>query len=95
MDNRINEIRRKISVLRADMTEVEAAIRNQIKHDLDCAEAATRLMALRQELAALIGDWKAAGGGDRLPTVEVRPKENHRSSEKTDKNEKLRVLSRR
>jgi hypothetical protein len=95
MDNRINEIRRKISVLRADMTEVEAAIRNQIKHDLDCTEAATRLMAMRQELAALIGDWKAAGGGDRLPTVEVRPKENHRASEKTGKNEKLRVLSRR
>lgn len=95
MDNRINEIRRKISVLRADMTEVEAAIRNQVKHDLDCTEAATRLMAMRQELAALIGDWKAAGGGDRLPTVEVRPKENHRSSEKTDKNEKLRIVARR
>jgi hypothetical protein len=95
MDNRINEIRRKISVLRADMTEVEAAIRNQVKHDLDCTEAAARLMAMRQELVALIGDWKAAGGGDRLPTVEVRPKENHRSSEKTDKNEKLRALSRR
>jgi hypothetical protein len=95
MDNRINEIRRKISVLRADMTEVEAAIRNQVKHDLDCTEAATRLMAMRQELVALIGDWKAAGGGDRLPTVEVRPKENHRSSEKTDKSERLRVLSRR
>ena len=95
MDNRINEIRRKISVLRADMVEIEGAIRNQIKHDLDCTQAATRLMAMRQELTALIGDWKAAGGSDRLPTVEVRPKENHRSSEKTDKNEKLRVLSRR
>ena len=85
MDNRINEIRRKISVLRADMTEVEAAIRNQVKHDLDCTEAATRLMAMRQELAALIGDWKAAGGGDRLPTVEVRPTENHRPAAKKEK----------
>ena len=92
MDNRINEIRRKISVLRADMTEVEAAIRNQVKHDLDCTEAATRLMAMRQELAALIGDWKAAGGRDRLPTVEVRLKENHRPPEKS---EKPRALTRR
>jgi hypothetical protein len=92
MDNRINEIRRKISVLRADMTEVEGSIRSQIKLDLDCSESAMRLMAMRQELTALIGDWKAAGGGDRLPTVEVRLKENHRSP---DKNEKLRALARR
>jgi hypothetical protein len=92
MDNRINEIRRKISVLRADMIEVEAAIRNQVKHDLDCTEAATRLMAMRQELVALIGDWKAAGGGDRLPTVEVRPKENHRPAAKS---EKLHIVARR
>ena len=92
MDNRINEIRRKISVLRADMTEVEAAIRNQVKHDLDCTEAATRLMAMRQELAALIGDWKAAGGGDRLPTVEARPKENRLPAAKS---EKLRIVARR
>jgi chorismate mutase len=92
MDNRINEIRRKISALRADMTELEGSIRSQIKHDLDCTESAMRLMAMRGELAALIGDWKAAGGGDRLPTVEVRPKENRRSPEK---NEKPRALARR
>jgi hypothetical protein len=45
MDNRINEIRRKISALRADMTELEGSIRSQIKNDLDCAESAMRLMA--------------------------------------------------
>ena len=95
MDNRINEIRRKISVLRADMMEIEAAIRGQIKHDLDCAESATRLLAMRQELAALIFDWKAAGGSDRLPTVQERLKENHRSPEKNQKSEKLRVVARR
>jgi chorismate mutase len=92
MDNRINEIRRKISALRTDMVEVEGGIRNQIKHDLDCTESALRLMAMRRELVALIGDWKAAGGGDRLPTVEVRLKETHRSPEKIDK---LRALARR
>jgi hypothetical protein len=51
-----------------------------------------RLMAMRQELAALIGDWKAAGGGDRLPTVEVRPKENRLAAAKS---EKLRIVARR
>ena len=100
MDNRINEIRRKISVLRADMMEVEAAIRGQIKHDLDCTESATRLLVMRRELVTLIGEWKAAGGGERLPTVQERLKENHRSPEKNkpeknNKSEKLRVVARR
>jgi hypothetical protein len=98
MDNRINEIRRKISALRPDMIEVEGSIRDQIKHDLDCTETAMRLMAMRRELAALIVDWKAAGGGDRLPTVEVPPKEDHRSGERNEKNgkgPKLRIVARR
>jgi chorismate mutase len=85
MDNRINETRRKISLLRADMSEVEGSIRSQIKHDLDCTESAVRLMAMRLELAALIADWKAAGGRDRLPTVEVQLKENHRPPAKSEK----------
>jgi hypothetical protein len=72
MDNRINEIRRKISALRAEMTLVEAAISDQIKHDLDCSEAAYRLLAMRAEVAVLIRDWKASGGGDQLPTVKER-----------------------
>jgi hypothetical protein len=92
MDNRINEIRRKVTVLRAEMIEFEGAIRDQIKHDLDCTESAMRLMAMRQELVSLVGDWKAAGGGERLPSVQERLKENHRSP---NKSEKLRALARR
>lgn len=72
MDNKINEIRRKISTLRAEMTLIEAAVRDQINRDLDCSEASYRLMAMRVEVAELIGRWKAAGGGDRLPTVQER-----------------------
>jgi len=49
MDNRINEIRRKISALRAEMLAIEDSIRDQINHDLDCTEASLRLMALRRE----------------------------------------------
>jgi hypothetical protein len=74
MDNRLNEIRRKISALRAEMLDAEDSIRDQINHDLDCTEASLRLMALRREMVEL----KIAGGDDRCPTVEERLKENHR-----------------
>ena len=77
MDNKINEIRRKISALRAEMTLVEAAIRDQVNRDLDCSEASYRLLAMRAEVAELIGRWKAAGGGDRLPTVRERLTRSH------------------
>jgi hypothetical protein len=69
MDNRINEIRRKISALRAEMSDIEAAVRDQVNRDLDCTADAQRLMAMRAELAGLIGRWKAAGGSERLPSV--------------------------
>lgn len=77
MDNKINEIRRKISALRAEMTLVEAAIRDQVNRDLDCSVASYRLLAMRAEVAELIGRWKEAGGGDRLPTVRERLDRNH------------------
>ena len=72
MDNKINEIRRKISALRAEMTLIEASIRDQVNRDLDCSEASYRLMAMRAEVDELIGRWKAAGGGERLPTFRER-----------------------
>jgi hypothetical protein len=53
MDNRINENRRKISALRAEMGQVEAAMRVEIAHDRDCSAFALRLMALRAEVAQL------------------------------------------
>ena len=82
MDNRINEIRRRISTLRSEMARVEVIMRNQIKHDLDCTEAGTRLMAMRSELALLIADLKAAGGVGPLPTVEERLRANYRPPQK-------------
>ena len=78
MNNRINEIRRKISGLRARMLAEEDAIRDQVNHDLDCAESALRLLAMRADLSALVRQWKAAGGGERLPTVRERLTENYR-----------------
>jgi hypothetical protein len=72
MDNRINEIRRKISVLRAEMMDLDQAVRTQVKEDRDCTQAALVLIARRKELVVLIGEWKAAGGGDRLPNPQER-----------------------
>jgi hypothetical protein len=63
MDNKINEIRRRISTLRAEMTLVEATIRDQVNHDLDCTEASYRLLAMRAEVAELIG--RVEGGRRR------------------------------
>jgi hypothetical protein len=85
MDNRINEIRRKISSLRAKMLDVESSIRILVNRDEDCAESATRLMAMRSEMVELLRERKTAGGDDRCPTVEERLKENYRPPEKRTK----------
>jgi hypothetical protein len=82
MDNRINEIRRKMSVLRAEMVRVEDTMHDQIRRDLDSTESALRLMAMRSEMAALVADWKAAGGSESLPTIQERLKANNRVAQK-------------
>jgi hypothetical protein len=82
MDNRINEIRRKMSALRAEMARVEDAMRDQIKRDLDCTVSALRLLALRTEMARLVAVWKAAGGSEPLPSIKERLSANNRSAQK-------------
>jgi hypothetical protein len=72
MDNRINEIRRKISALRLEMAGVEASVRDLVDRDRDCTEKALAQMDLRRQINLLIGEWKAAGGGDVLPDVRGR-----------------------
>ncbi len=78
MDNRINETRRKISVLRAEMMDLDQTVRNQVRQDQDCTEAALALMARRKALVLLIEEWKAAGGGDQLPNAHERLAQNKR-----------------
>ena len=82
MDNRINETRRKISLLRAEMVRVEDTMRDQIRQDLDSTESALRLMEMRKELAALVAEWRAAGGNEHLPTIQERLKANNRPAPK-------------
>jgi hypothetical protein len=61
---------------------VEDAMRDQIRRDLDSTESALRLMDMRKELAALVADWRAAGGSEHLPTIQERLKENYRPPSK-------------
>jgi chorismate mutase len=82
MDNRINEIRRKISSLRVEMVRVEETMRDRIRHDLDSTESALQLMAMREELAVLVAEWKAAGGSEALPTLDERLKANNRLAQR-------------
>ena len=44
MDNNLNEIRRKIKFLRAEMLGAEDNIRKQVNRAEDCSEAAMHLM---------------------------------------------------
>jgi hypothetical protein len=84
MDNRLNELRRKISVLRLEMLDMEEAIRDQLNDDRDCTESALRLMGLRRELTTLVGEWGLLGGGERLPTIRERLRENYRAVQKAE-----------
>jgi len=54
------------------MADAEAAVRDLMNRGLDCAESAFRQIGLRQEMQRLIGEWKAAGGGDLMPNVRER-----------------------
>ena len=82
MDNRLNELRRKIRALRLNMLDMAASIREQVNHDRDCTESSVRLMGMRQELTALVREWTLLGGGERLPTIQERLRENYRPVQK-------------
>jgi hypothetical protein len=79
MDNKLNEIRKKISFLRSEMLKSEDAIRKQINRDDDCTEASLRLMAMRATLLGLIGERNRMGGSERLLDVEERLKAEYRA----------------
>jgi tetrahydromethanopterin S-methyltransferase subunit G len=74
MDNRLNEIRRKIRFLRSEMLSAEDTIRKQINRDEGCAEASMQLMAMRVVMLGLIGERNRLGGEERLLDVEERLK---------------------
>lgn len=78
MDNKLNEIRRKIRFLRSEMLSAEAAIRHQVNRDQDCSEASTHLMAMRVVMLGLIAERNRLGGEERLLNVGERLKAESR-----------------
>ena len=54
------------------MADIEVAVRDLVDRDRDCTEKALAQMDLRRKINLLIGEWKAAGGGEVLPDIRNR-----------------------
>src|SRR4030088_1948418 len=78
MGNKLNEIRRKISRLRADMLSLQQQIRVLVNRDLDWSESSLRLMTMRTEMMDLIQQRNARGGSEACPNVAERLRQNYR-----------------
>ena len=74
MDNKLNEIRRKIRFLRSEMLSAEDNIRKKVNRNEDCSEAAVHLMSMRVVMLGLIGERNRLGGEERLLNVDERLK---------------------
>jgi hypothetical protein len=74
MDNKLNEIRRKIRFLRSEMLGQGDHIRWQVNRDEDCSAAACRLMSMRGAMLDLIRERNQLGGEERLLNVDERLK---------------------
>jgi hypothetical protein len=74
MDNKLNEIRRKIRFLRTEMLSAEDNIRKKVNRDEDCSEAAVHLMSMRVVMLGLISERNRLGGEERLLNVDERLK---------------------
>jgi hypothetical protein len=86
MDNKLNEIRRKIRFLRAEMLSAEDNIRKRVNRDEDCSEAAVHLMAMRVAMLGLIGERNRLGGEERLLNVDERLKFDVRAASRKPSN---------
>src|ERR1700756_5050456 len=75
MDNRLNKIRKDMTLLREEMRRAEAVMHDRIGRDQDSTAAAVRVLEMRMQLAAKVAEWTAMGGLAILPTVEQRLKE--------------------
>ncbi|MCK1513053.1 hypothetical protein IVB22_10800 [Bradyrhizobium sp. 190] len=67
MDNRINEIRKKIRALRVSMLQAETIMHDQINRDEECSEIAGEVMGMRAAMSLLIQE--RARLGDREPIL--------------------------
>jgi hypothetical protein len=70
MDNRINDIRRKIKTLRTNMLRAESVMRGQINREEDCTQVAEELLHMRVAMSELVREREALG--DREPILVER-----------------------
>lgn len=80
MDNKLNAIRRKISLLRSEMLSAEETIRKQVNQDEECSAASMQLMAMRVVMLGLISERNRLGGEERLLNVDERLKVDYRAA---------------
>lgn len=86
MDNKLNEIRRKIKFLRSEMLGAEDNIRKLVNRDEGCSEAALHLMAMRVVMLGLISERNRLGGEERLLNVDERLKLDVRAASRKPSN---------
>src|SRR6476620_12731581 len=86
MDNKLNEIRRKIRFLRTQMLGAGENIRQQVNRDEDCSEAAVHLMSMRVVMLGLISERNRLGGEERLLNVDERLKLDVRAASRKPSN---------
>ena len=89
MDNKLNEIRRKIKILRESMLSEEDNIREQVDRDEDCSQAALHLMSMRVVMLGLIRERNRLGGEERLLNVDERLKLDVRGTGRKPSNRAL------
>jgi hypothetical protein len=78
MDNKLNEILRKISRLRLEMLSLQNTIRLSVNNGLIWSEMATRLTAAQGEMLALIRQRNAIGGIEASSVFAARLRPSHR-----------------
>ena len=67
MDNKINEIRRKISALRLEMLTLEDTIRLQVNRDEDCSETAILKALIFLRISLILLSMATSKRVDLLP----------------------------
>jgi len=67
MDNRINEIRKKIRALRISMLEAEAIMHDRINRDEECSFVAGEVLKMRGVMSQLVRERTLLG--DREPIL--------------------------
>ena len=72
MDNQLNEVRKQITDLRAEMNTLENQIRLAVRSGLECGEASHRLLEARRQMVKLIRERNVLGGAEAGLTYNER-----------------------